>query len=149
MHGPSAPFPLPDKLERELARVHSYWQGLRRAENSMPFWDDLKLSALSDSSGAVLLIDVFSDPERFRFNYLADELKQRYGETLAGKFADEIELRDPFTYLRAQCSATVEGRIPTYYRQDANGGSPDYSRILLPMWGNGSISMLLGAIAER
>jgi hypothetical protein len=148
MHDPSAPFPLPDELEQSLARVHDYWKGLRRAANSMPFWDDLKLSALSQCAGELLLIDVFSDPERFRFNYLADNLKQRYGETLAGKFADEIELRAPFIYLRAQCSATVEGRSPTYYRQDAKTGS-DYARLLMPMWGNGHISMLLGAIVEQ
>ena len=37
MTRPSNPFPLPDKLERDLARVHAFWQGLRRAENHMPF----------------------------------------------------------------------------------------------------------------
>ena len=66
------PFPLPDKLERDLGRVQVYWEGLRRAENSMPFWDDLNLSALSDQSAQLLLIDAFDKPERFRFNYLAE-----------------------------------------------------------------------------
>jgi hypothetical protein len=37
----------------------------------------------------------------------------------------------------------VEARAPTYYR-DAEGPS---SRLLLPMWGDGRISMLLGAVA--
>jgi hypothetical protein len=146
MHARSVPFALPEKLERDLARLRSYWEGLRRAGNSMPFWDDLKPSALSDQSGKLLLIDVFAKPERFRFNQLTDELTQGYGEALTGKFTDEIELRDPFAYLRAQCSATVEARAPTYYRCGTSGTSPGYSRILLPMWGDGRVGMLLGAI---
>jgi len=142
----STPFALPDKLERDLARVLSYWEGLRRAQNSMPFWDDLKLSALADIAAEVLLIDVFEKPERFRFNHLADTLTQRYGETLTHKFADEVDLSEPFAFLRGQCSATVEARDPTYYRCGAGGTSPAYARLLLPMWGNGRISMLLGAV---
>jgi hypothetical protein len=137
------PFPLPDKLERDLARVLSYWQGLRRAENSMPFWDDLKLSALADLPVPTLLVDVFASPERFRFNYLASELAQKSGEGLLHTFADDVELRDPFAFLRAQCSATVEARMPTYYR---GGAAPAFARLLLPMWGDGRISMLLGAV---
>jgi hypothetical protein len=143
------PFPLPDKLERDLARVLAYWQGLRRGGNSMPFWDDLKLSALADQSAQLMLIDVFDKPERFRFNHLADELTQRGGEALTGKFADEVDLPDPFAYLRAQCSATVEARAPTYYRSAAVGTPAAYARILLPMWGDGRIGMLLGAIDGR
>jgi hypothetical protein len=145
MNVAAVPFPLPVKLERDLARVLAYWQGLRRAENSMPFWDDLNLSALSGTSAALLLIDVFDKPERFRFNHFADELTQRAGD-LTGKFVDEADLRDPFAYLRAQCSATVEARAPTYYRSAAAGASQAYARILLPMWGDGRIGMLLGAV---
>jgi hypothetical protein len=143
------PFPLPEKLERDLARVQAYWAGLRRAENSMPFWDDLKLSALADASALVLLIDAFDKPERFRFNHFSDAMTQGYGEALKGKFADDVDLRDPFAFLRAQCSATVEARVPTYYRCDAGSTAPGYSRVLLPMWGDGRISMLLGAVEMR
>jgi hypothetical protein len=55
-----------------------------------------------------------------------------------------LNLRAPFGYLRAQCSATVEARAPTCH-EDAAG----YSRILLPMWGDGHIGMLLGAVDWR
>src|SRR5476649_199511 len=104
----AAPFSLPDTFERSLKGFLSYWEGLKRAGNEMPFWDDLKPPALSDQSEKLVLIDVFVQPERFRFNFLATELTQRYGETLVRQFADEISLREPFAYLRAQCSATVE-----------------------------------------
>lgn len=144
MPAPATPFPFPNKLERNLARVLSYWEGLKRAENNMPFWDDVKLSALPDLADSLLLIDVFVLPERFRFNTVGKGLAQRYGDAVTGKFLDELALREPFDYLRAQCSATIESRAPTY-RADTVG----YSRILLPMWGDGHIGMLLGAVDWR
>ncbi len=141
------PFALPEKLDRELAAVLSYWEGLRRAGNSMPFWDDLKLAALNGSADRVLLIDAFDQPERFRFNFLSDALAKAAGGDSKGKFLDESPLPHPFEYMRAQCSATIEARGPTCHRQTAAGGNAAYTRILLPMWGDGRISMLLGAIS--
>jgi len=38
----------PDHLDLNLRGIISLWRGLKRAENSMPFADDLELSALSD-----------------------------------------------------------------------------------------------------
>ncbi len=144
MPAPSVPFPLPKTPERSLARVLAYWESLKRADNDMPFWDDVKLSALPDMADSLLLIDVFELPERFRFRTVGGGLAQRYGEAVIGKFIDELNLRAPFGYLRAQCSATVEARAPTHHA-DAAG----YSRILLPMWGDGHIGMLLGAVDWR
>jgi len=138
-----APFSLPEKLKPNLARVRAYWEGLRRADNAMPFWDDIKLSSLPDLADWLLLIDVFALPERFRFNTLGAGLAQRYGEDVKSKFLDELTLRAPFGYLRAQSSATVEGRGLTYY--EAAG----CARLLLPMWGDGHIGMLLGAVDWR
>jgi hypothetical protein len=137
------PFALPEKLDHDLARVRSYWEGLRRGGNDMPFWDDVTLSALQEQAAGVLLIDAFAQPERFRFNFLSDAFKDA-GE-LKGRFADERDLPHFFEFLRAQCSAVVEARKPTYYRQDGKDG---YARLLLPMWGDGRISMLLGAVAN-
>jgi hypothetical protein len=148
----STPFALPATIEKSLARVLSYWESLKRADNDMPFWDDLKPSALSDQSDKLILIDVFAMPERFRFNALAEVLTRRYGEPLVGNFVDETELHEPYAFLRAQCSATVEAAVPTYYRRDTSappGGSAGYSRILLPMWGEGQVRMLLGAVDWR
>ncbi len=138
------PFPLPERLAPGLARVSDYWQSLRRADNNMPFWDDVKLSELTDQADSVLLIDAFEKPERFRFNTVGAGLAERYGETVKGKFLGELSLHDPFGYLRAQASATVEARAPTYYE-----GAGGYGRLLLPMWGDGHVSMLLGAVDWR
>ena len=73
-----------------------------------------------------------------------------YGEDLAGRFADEVEVRPPLDYIGSQCGATIESRAPTYYGH-GNGrrpaGAQSYARLLLPLWGEGAVRMLLGAVA--
>lgn len=137
-----SPFPLKD-VEPDLEAVRAYWEGLVRGANQMPFWDDFAPSALPQAT--LLLLDVvFDQPSRFRFsNDVAPSLEQRYGEDVRGRFSDEIAPRAPFEYLTAQAHATLESAQPTYYRAGA------YSRLLAPMWGDGRIGMLLGAVSWR
>lgn len=132
-------FSLPDTLGPTLQEVLSYWKGLKRAGNSMPFWDDVKLSELP--AGRLLLIDAFTDPDRFRINTIGKEAGN--ADALRGKFIDETPLPGRLDDLQAQCSATIEARAPTFYQHDDR---PSYTRILLPMWGDGRIGMLLGAV---
>lgn len=140
------PFPLPDTLDHELARILSEWRDLRRAGNIIPFWDDLKPTAIAGRPRSLILLDVFEKPERFRFSLADQQLVPTQEAKLSGAFIDEVPLGDEFAFLRAQASATVEARAPTYYRYGSRGLSPGFVRLLLPMWGDGRIGMLLGAI---
>jgi hypothetical protein len=144
-------FPLPDELGPDLTRIQAYWNGLKRGANDIPFWDDVKFSLRSWLGRESMLIDVFESPIRFRFDLIGADLADWYGETIGNKFLDEVELRAPFDELALQCKATVEGRAPTYYRKAAAGTGDakrlgGYARLLLPLWGNGRIEMLLGAV---
>jgi hypothetical protein len=136
------PFLLPDRLDGRLEALLSFWQSLRRAENGMPFSDDLGLPALSNLQGRHFLLSVFALPERFRFEFLSEGLKSA---AAIGKFIDEISPNTDFGYLRAQGSATIEAAAPTFLRLTEVSGH-SFSRLLLPMWGNGQINMLLGAV---
>lgn len=150
MKRPVVPFSVPKALDPDLARVRAYWESLRRGDANMPFWDDFNASSLPDLSDRLMLIDVVDKPLRFRINFLGQQLAERYGDVLAGKFVDELELKSPLEYLPSQCNATVESRGPTFYQHGAGEvrQSPaSYSRLLLPMWGDGHIGMLLGAFA--
>jgi len=138
----STPYPVPEKMGPTLLRAQSYWESLKRAGNSMPFWDDVNLSALPDLKERLLLIDVYVQPERFHFNVIGKEFGLQYTDA----FLDKSDLGGPLAFLRSQCSATVEARSPTYYNQDASGKEPGFSRLLMPMWGDGHIGMLLGAL---
>ncbi len=136
------PYPLPAEMSPTLLRVFSYWESLKRGDNNMPFWDDVKLSTLPDLTDQLLLIDVFANPE----NFMGKDFIVPYNESLARKFADEVELQGRLKYLRSQCSATVEGREPTLYHHRRSATSAAFSRLLMPMWGDGHVGMLLGAI---
>src|ERR1041385_222283 len=114
MPSPSHPFAVPAKLESGLARVSVYWSGLRRADNDMPFGDDLDLPKLRDLEDRLMLIEVFEQPLRFRFNIVGRKFREACGADLAGKFSDEVELKGPLAYFAAQADATVEAREPTY-----------------------------------
>jgi hypothetical protein len=80
----TVPYELPPQLHPSMHRVLSYWESLRRGENDMPFWDDVKLPALPDLIGRLLLIDVLANPERFRFSFVGEELS-RWSKEFGGE----------------------------------------------------------------
>ena len=148
MNAPMQPFRLSRKLPPKLAGVHHYWKSLIRAENTMPFSDDVDLSALKRYSDNLLLVDIIFG--RFRFNYLGHKIIAKFSADIRGRFADELALHAPFNYFMAQASATLEAAAPTLYSsRPANLKKrllAGYCRILLPAWGNGRVELLLGAI---
>jgi hypothetical protein len=131
------PFAAPTRLPPALARVRAYWKSLLRGSAEMPFWDDAKLTDMPDLADHLFLLDVFDKPERFRFALESSALS---AQPLAGEFIDDLQLSPPLDFLRAQASATVEAAAPTFHR------GPGGARLLLPMWGDGRIGMLLGAV---
>jgi len=145
------PFAVPAKLSTDLARVQDYWESLKRGENPIPFWDDAKLLSLPDLSDRLMLIDAFERPQRFRLSSVGARIRNLYGTDLEGRFIDEIDSKAPLDFLAAQASASVEGKAPTYFaRKGGRAGSSraGYARLLLPLWGNGRIEMMLGAIED-
>jgi hypothetical protein len=145
----ASPFALPATLSSDLGRVRDYWESLKRGENNMPFWDDVKLSSLPDLADRLMLVDAFQRPQRFRFNSVGERIRERYGANLAGEFMDEIDPKIPLEFFTAQASATIESRLPTLFSGSASAGNrrrSGYARLLLPMWGNGHIEMMLGAM---
>ena len=62
-----SPFPVPAKLPSGLMEARNYWQHLKRRQNGMPFWDDVNVASLPKLADHLMLVDVFQDPQRFRF----------------------------------------------------------------------------------
>lgn len=139
------PYAPPKSLSPDLLRVKAYWESLLRGSAETPFWDDLDLTTLHDIGGRLFLVGVFSKPERFRLDLVGEDLTAAAGEQIAGLFTDEIRASPPFDFLASQCSATVEAAAPTYL-QGALADGRTYRRLLLPMWGDGRLSMLLGVV---
>ena len=144
-------YSLPDELEPDLLRVQAYWNGLKRGANDVPFWDDVKFSLRSRLGRESMLIGVFENPLRFRFDLMGADVTDWYGGTIGNSFLDEIDLHAPFDELTLQCKATVEGCAPTYYRQTHSEKAMPGIRAAtrascFRLWGNGRIEMLLGAV---
>jgi hypothetical protein len=72
----SVPYSVPSKLEADLARVRAYWDGLKRGEAGMPFWDDVDLTALPDLAGRLMLMEVFDKPLAFGLGPWARNLRR-------------------------------------------------------------------------
>ena len=145
----AAIFPsLPDTMEPDLARLKAYWDDLKRGGNEMPFADDVDLSKVPLLAPHIILLNAFENPERFRFEFVGEQVESRYGSAPRGKFSDELAEHAPLEGLTAQCSATIARRAPTYYRSEATAkNAKAVTRLLLPTWGEGHIAMLLGAVA--
>jgi hypothetical protein len=136
------PFLVPRLAQGDLGGLHRYWQKLKRGQAEMPFADDVKLTA-TGRPDAVMLIDVLENPLRFRFAIVGEGIQRLYGSELAGLYADDAARPSPFDFFLSQAAATVEGRAPTYF------SSESYARLLLPLWGDGRITMLIGAVSPK
>jgi len=136
-------FPMPEKLEPALERIHAYWHSLKRGENDMPFSDDIDPTKLAELAGLSMLLTAFEDPARFRFEAAGEEIVRRYGAPLKGEFSDELAQKPPVDLLTEQCLATVTQRAPTCFRAGAGAA---YARLLLPTWGEGHVALLLGGV---
>jgi hypothetical protein len=135
------PFAIAGRLSPDLTRVRAYWEGLLRGEAKMPFADDLKPTDLPDLGDRLFLVEVFDRPTRFRVGFVGRDLAM---DDAAGRFLDEARFGHPFDFLAAQCEATVESAQPTYFRDE--DGAKAWARLLLPFWGEGRVSLLLGAV---
>lgn len=140
----SNPLPVPENLTPRLFSVFYYWRDLERAENAMPFSDDIDSSALANLTDNTFILKVLVLPERFRFELLGKALQASDGAR-TGDFLDEIDPGGQFSYLRAQSSVTVEAAAPTFWHF-AGDSQRTFSRLLLPTWGSGHIDILLGAV---
>ena len=95
-------YSLPGELEPDLSLVHAYWSGLKRGANDVPFWDDIKFSLRSRLGRESMLIDVFEDPLRFRFDLTGTDVTNWYGKAIGNSFLDEVDLHVPFDELASR-----------------------------------------------
>jgi len=143
------PFSIDLPLSPSLARLVDYWRGLLRGEATIPFADDLNMAKVEALTDETFVLGVFEKPQRFRLELAHTRQAPRIEETLMGRFVDEVDLPNPMEFLKAQASATVESMAPSFYEHRPQHAERGYGRLLLPAWGEGHVSLLLGAIEFR
>jgi hypothetical protein len=144
-----SPFSIDLPLSPSLDRLLGYWRGLLRGEATVPFADDLNLAKVEALADEVFLLGVFEKPQRFRLDLAHTRQAHQVEATLTGRFIDEVELPNPLEFLKAQASATVESLAPSFYEHRPKHAERGYGRLLLPAWGEGHVSLLLGAVEFR
>lgn len=137
------PFELPESLPSAFSEVLFYWRELRRGQAMIPYSDDIRLSALPGRENDLVLLDALANPRRFRFGIVGTNITKAYGKNIAGLFLDELEPSQPIELIHSQASAATELRAPTYF------AGKEHARLLLPTWGDGHVSALLGIILPQ
>ncbi len=145
----ATPFELAAPLSPALDRVLDYWRGLLRGEAAIPFADDLNLAKVEALADNVFLLGVFEKPQRFRLELAKTRDAPEIEQDLQDRFIDEVDLPTPLDFLPSQACAAVESMGPTCYEHRPKGAERGYGRLLLPTWGVGHVSLLLGAIEFR
>ena len=142
MSVPAQPFPLPQKLPSPLASVHHYWNDLIRAENEMPFADDVNLSQLPALAGNLPWST--SSPIRSVSASIISATSSFTGSVPTSPA--NLPTRSNFT-VPSNFSSRKRALRSKRGRRPGNSSRRGYARILLPTWGDGRIESLLGAIA--
>jgi len=143
------PFAIEPPLSGRLEAVLEDWKSLLRGQAEIPFADDLDFARAERLCPDAFLLGVFERPRRFRFELASTPHAPEIARELLGRFIDEVELRGPLHYLRAQAEAAVESLAPSFYEHRPTGAEHGYGRLLLPAWGEGHVSALLGAVEFR
>src|SRR5579864_8599763 len=82
----SVPFSLPQAIDASLETLRRYWAALRRAQNVLPFADDLNVGQLSQFGPRLVVLEVRERPQRFRVDIVGTEIEKEFGEGLADRF---------------------------------------------------------------
>ena len=144
-----SPFSIVQPLSPSLDRLLGYWRDLLRGEATIPFADDINMAKVEALTDEAFLLGVFEKPQRFRLDLAHTRQAARIEGAFAGRFVDEVELPNPMEFLKAQASATVESMAPSFYEHRPKHAERGYGRLLLPAWGEGHVSLLLGAVEFR
>jgi hypothetical protein len=144
-----SPFSIDQPLSPSLDRVLEYWRGLLRGEATIPFSDDVNMAKVEALTDEAFVLGVFEKPQRFRLELAHTRQALQIETTLMGRFIDEVDLPNPMEFLKAQASATVENMAPSFYEHRPRHADRAYGRLLLPAWGEGHVSLLLGAVEFR
>jgi len=146
---PQTPFAIEHSLSPALDRTLAYWRELLRGEATIPFADDVNMAKVEAQADNVFILGVFEKPRRFRLELVRLPAAPDVEAELAGRFIDEVDLPSPLQFLSSQAAAAAEGQTPTVYEHRPHGAERGYGRVLLPAWGEGHVSLLLGAVEFR
>ena len=136
-----------DLHDNRLRRLRDYWQGLRGTA-AIPAKEAIDPLDFRYVLGYVTLVDVESNPRRYRFRLDGSRLVELSGMNYTGKYLDELGLPDYIDFIAAGYDLVVETLQPFAYRKEGDFDQKvfDEETLILPLGHDGVVTCLLVAV---
>ncbi len=135
-----------------LKRIYRYWDE-KRGGRRAPARADIDPIELGSALANIFLLDVEEAPRRYRVRLMGEAFVEEYGETVAGKYLDEVDLGDEKAAILAAYDALVENCEPLYVTSEfvkADGRRLHFERLALPLSSDGeTVDKILGGMVAK
>jgi hypothetical protein len=134
--------------EPRLRRFYLYWLE-RKGSRRFPARRDIDPLDFPYLLGDIMLIDVLSDPVRFRVRVHGTTMAERAHYDLTGKLLDELPISDYRAYVIERCRKLVETGEPMLVHHDRqlDDQPRNYEALWLPLSENGAtVTQLICAL---
>lgn len=121
-----------------LRRFYDYWIG-KRGERRMPARRDIDPLEFPYVLGNLMLVDVLSDPQRFRVRLHGVNVVTRMHYDMTGKLLDEVPRPEWRTYVLDRCRGLAASGEPLLLMNDLtlDGWNSRYEALWLPFSDDG------------
>lgn len=136
-----------DLHDERLRRLLEYWDTLR-GDAAMPPKAAIDPIDFRFILGYVTLVDVESDPRRYRFRLDGSILVRLSGIDYTGRYLDALEMPDYIDFIAAGYDLVVDGGKPYAYRKaaDFDAKTFDEETLILPLGAGDTVAHLMVAV---
>lgn len=131
----------------ELRKILAYWLS-KKGDRLAPSRGDIDPAEIVQLLPYVGLVDVLRGPLRFRYRLAGTEIVRSYGQELAGRYLDEIDLNGHQSEIIAEYKEVAErgdAACATWDYTRHDGRHLRYERLALPLSSDAkTVDMLFG-----
>ena len=149
--------PIPESLNRDMARVFAYWRDKCAGADPGPFprLSEINVIDLHDIAAHLLISDVIREEDagrRYCWRFWGSNLTDFFGVEMTGKFIDQAYTPSAARQIIASYEWIMEHREPHYWVRRGGLAYDDqehlrYERLICPILGpSGDIDHLFGII---
>jgi hypothetical protein len=136
-----------DLHDKRLRRLLEYWTTLR-GDAAMPAKAAIDPIDFRYILGYVTLVDVETNPRRYRFRLDGSILARLSGIDYTGRYLDQLDMPDYIDFIAAGYDLVVDGGKPYAYRKEADFDAKtfDEETLILPLGAAGVVTHLMVAV---
>jgi hypothetical protein len=129
-----------------LLQLHAYWDA-KRASRPYPSRNDVDPLELKFILGSLILLDIETEPLRYRYRLFGSEIARRQGLDMTGKYSDQHPWAEFAARTREVYGQVVADGQPRLIRRQGVIGDQyvDHQTLVLPL-GQSRVEMLLAGV---